>query len=260
MPLYKDKVVKSENAAKVALDYKAKDIRNDLPKAEINFELEQKKKTHATSFRIDPLLAQRTGHAAEQDEKIKTEVEKMALEKLKEVEERAYKEAYDLGYKEGKEDGFKDAKNEIEEHLFQLEKEAGQLANLLPNMFEQNEAKLVEMIYAIASKIALLHIEMDDKYVINLLQKLSSGIQSDLETTVKVPVKDYEFIEQMGAKFSREVKLPKNAKLESDESLSHGECIIETNYGVVDASLDARIEKLWNVIKDSIPKSYSEGA
>jgi len=129
MPLYNSKVVKAGDAEKVALDYKARDIRKEVTAAEVEFD-DMQKHNKKSAFRMDPILAKITGHAAIQDEKIKTEVEKLALEKLKEIEESAYKEAYELGFKEGTEAGIKDSKLKIEEKIFQLEKETDQLANL----------------------------------------------------------------------------------------------------------------------------------
>lgn len=253
MPLYNNKVIKAQGADEVALDHKAQDIRTGFTKELLSFEKSQEQAK--VDFKMDPLLSKITGHAIIRDEKIKTEVEKLALNKLKEIEEKAYKEAYDLGVKEGREQGVKDAQEMIEDKIFQLEKEIEYILSLRTRLLEHNEAKILEMIFGFASRLAMKEIQKDDSYIIEVLKKLVHGIQEDLETVVKISTEDFQFIEQMNKEFTREVKLPKNAKLEAGEELKRGDCIVETNYGVVDASLDARITKLWNLIDSNTPKN-----
>ena len=137
MPLYNNKVIKAEGVDDVALDHKAQDIRTGFTKELLSFEKSQEKAV--VDFKMDPLLSQMTGHASIRDEKIKTEVEKLALDKLKEIEEKAYKEAYDLGIKEGREQGIKNAQEMIEDKIFQLEKEMEYIVSLRTRLLEYNE-------------------------------------------------------------------------------------------------------------------------
>ncbi len=258
MPLSKEKVIKKDHTEASVTDYKVREIRSAVSVSAKKFDDMQTNRGKVTSFKMDPLLASITGHAKIQDDKIKTEVEKLALEKLKEIEERAYREAYELGKKEGHDQGVKDAQLIVENKLKDLESAIEYLSSLRLGLLEKNEAKIVELAYAFAEKIAHKSIEKDPNYIVGLIKKLAAGIQEQLDTTVKISKEDFEFIESMNATFKRDIKLGKNAKLEIDDSLKHGDCVIETNYGVVDASLDARIQQLWEAVEDHLPKA--EGA
>jgi flagellar assembly protein FliH len=259
MPLYNEKVIKREKTESTVTDYKVRDIRMPLSPELTTFDKSQENPAMATSFRMDPLLATITGHAKIQDDKIKTEVEKLALEKLKEIEERAYREAYELGKQEGNDQGIKDAQLMIETKLRDIETSIEYISSLRLGLLEKNEAKIVELCYAFAEKIAHKEIQKDPAYIVGLIKKLASGIQEQLDTTVKISKEDFDFIESMNQTFKRDVKLGKNAKLEVDDTLKRGDCVIETNYGLVDASFDARVQQLWEAVEDHLPKS-AEGA
>lgn len=259
MPLYNEKVIKRENTESSVTDYKVREIRAAITPELTDFQHRQENKGAAVSFKMDPLLASMTGHAKIQDDKIKTEVEKLALEKLKEIEERAYREAYELGKKEGHEQGIKDAQLMIENKLRDLESSIDYLGSLRLGLLEKNEAKIVELCYAFAEKIAHKEIQKDPAYIVGLIKKLATGIQEQLDTIVKVSKEDYDFIESMNQTFKRTIKLGKNTKLEVDEDLQRGDCVIETNYGVVDATFDARVQQLWEAVEDHLPKN-AEGA
>jgi flagellar assembly protein FliH len=259
MPLYNEKVIKKEHTEASVSDYKVREIRSTMTPELADFQHRQESKGQVVSFKMDPLLASMTGHAKIQDDKIKTEVEKLALEKLKEIEERAYREAYELGKKEGNEQGIKDVQLMIESKLRDLDASIEYLGSLRLNLLEKNEAKIVELCYSFAEKIAHKEIQKDPAYIIGLIKKLAVGIQEQLDTIVKISKEDHDFIESMNQTFKRTIKLGKNTKIEVDESLHRGDCIIETNYGVVDATFDARVQQLWEAVEDHLPKN-AEGA
>ena len=44
----------------------------------------------------------------------------------------------------------------------------------------------------------------------------------------------------------------KKIRLEGVEGISEGGCIVETNYGQIDARFEQRVEKLWEAVSESI--------
>jgi flagellar assembly protein FliH len=43
-------------------------------------------------------------------------------------------------------------------------------------------------------------------------------------------------------------------KFEPNEEVVDGGCIVETNYGEVDARIEQRVAQLWSVVSEIIPK------
>ena len=50
----------------------------------------------------------------------------------------------------------------------------------------------------------------------------------------------------------------KNVKLQAAPNIQPGGCIVETNYGVIDARIAERTSKLWDEISQTLPKVKSK--
>ena len=50
----------------------------------------------------------------------------------------------------------------------------------------------------------------------------------------------------------------KKISLEPNKNINAGGCIVQTNYGEVDSRIDQRLEKLWDNLKEALPKVKSE--
>ena len=163
-----NKVIKAVDTDRTVLGYKVHEIVKNADPLVLANAMQEEQRIH--QFRMDPILSQRTGLAKIQEEKIRTEVEQMALEKLKEIQEQAYQEAYKLGLEEGRATGVQDAKEWIEGKMTDLENSINYLANLRNSLLQYNEAKIVELAYAFGEKLAMKEISQDKAYIVDLLK------------------------------------------------------------------------------------------
>ena len=62
------------------------------------------------------------------------------------------------------------------------------------------------------------------------------------------------FIENLKNISGREFDFLKNVQLEASAEVTVGGCIIETNYGVIDARVEKRIENIWSELNQALPK------
>jgi flagellar assembly protein FliH len=72
--------------------------------------------------------------------------------------------------------------------------------------------------------------------------------------TVRVSQSDLDFIESTQAQLGKEFSSLREIKLEANEEITSGGCIIATNYGEVNATLEKRVDKLWLALNEKIPK------
>jgi flagellar assembly protein FliH len=91
--------------------------------------------------------------------------------------------------------------------------------------------------------------------ILDVVRQAILAAQSDEAVTVRVSPVDLEFIEQSRERLGKEFDLLKRAKLESSDSVTPGGCMIETNYGDVDATVEQRVDKLWKSLKEKLPKA-----
>ena len=256
MHSFNRKIIKSLDAENTVSEFKAKKITHEVP-AEINksnhFEAEFS--GEAGSFRMDELLKQRTGLSERRQQEVMVEVESKVIEKLAEVEQDAYQKAYNLGMEEGKEEGLKLAEDRIHSKLAELDQVINSLQGLREEMYKLNEVGIVELAFKLGSRIAMREIKQDPAYIFDCVREVADGMQMDTEANLRVSLDDYDFIEEFKNRDLRNKELFSKIKLYKEENLQKGECIFDSNHGVVNATLENRIEKLWGRLVESFPKT-----
>jgi flagellar assembly protein FliH len=207
-----------------------------------------------SSFRIDRLVAEQTGVAELERLSIEEKVEREALLRLKDLQEQAYQQAYQLGLDEGREKAFFDQQGELNEKLSHLEELLTSIDRLKGDLVAINETQIVRLIFYMAKRLVLQEIEVKPELILEVVRQAVLSAQSDENVTVRVSPSDFAFIEGIKEKLGKEFDAVKRAKLDSSDDIMPGGCVVETNYGDVDATIDQRLDKLWSSISEKLPK------
>ncbi len=213
-------------------------------------------KKHGSDFRMSEVIRVQTGvdeiEKATEEEK----VEVKALEKLKEIQEAAYREAYNLGLEDGRKKAFQEFTSQIEEHLQGLSGLMQAMSNMKEHMLASNEAHLVKLMYHMASRLTYQTMENNNPAVVEVIKNSVALAHDEENIVVKVAPQQFEFLENLKNEeaLSHEHDFLKNVRLEPSPEVKPGGCIVETNYGEVDARIEQRINELWEALVDHIPK------
>lgn len=249
-------ILKKENVEHVekdvsVCDYTPKQIQFQTPDVAKDY---LSYKERGSDFILSDVLRKTTG--VDEIERLSEEqkIENKALEKLSEIQETAYKTAYEIGLKEGSEKAQKDSVGKINEQLQSFDDLLLKIQNLKEEIAYQNEAHLVQLTFEIAKKIAMDHIEQQPEAVLNVIKKAIEAAQSEEEVRVFVAPEQLEYIDKHKHQTGREFEFLKKIKLEPSDQVSIGGCIIESNFGVIDARVGERIEKIWSELKPALPK------
>ncbi len=238
-------------AREVVLEYVPKKFELGTPKQALEY-LEHKKR--GADFRLNETIRVQTGVDAIEKENEEEKVEARALELLKEIQESAYKEAYDLGISEGRHEAFTKFTREIEAKLSDTENLLKSLEDAKKEIINFNEAHMVQLVFQVATKIARVEVERNDQAVVEILRSAITLAQDEEEITVRISPEQHEFVEELKKQSGRQFEFLKKVKFEPSPEVSIGGCIVETNYGEVDARVEQRIQSLWNVFLENMPK------
>jgi flagellar assembly protein FliH len=210
-----------------------------------------------SDFVMSDVLREMTGVEEIERQSEEQKIEEKVLEKIAEVQQEAYKQAYDLGYEEG-------TKKAIEEKTAELQKKADEIDVLAENLLKikdemvyQNEAHIVRMIYQIATALAFDHVTEKQEVVLQIIKKTVEEAQAEENINVRVANSQLEFLEQLRQSGNKKNEFLKKVKFEGADNISVGSCIVETNYGVIDARIEERVDKLWKEMKQALPKVKS---
>ncbi|MCB0385768.1 MAG: hypothetical protein KDD43_10275 [Bdellovibrionales bacterium] len=186
-------IVKSERSGDIVFDYNPKSFPIVVTQEATDFLSAQGRVS--SDFVISELVAAQTGIADIQRKGVEDKIEEIALQRMQEIEERAYKEAYDLGLIEGSERAFAEKKSELEGRLDQLDQLLKMFDEVKKTLMADNERQLMELLVQVAGRIALAEIEEDPESILKTMDMVLEDIHKDESVTIYLSKQDKDFLE-----------------------------------------------------------------
>ena len=250
----KTAIVRAGDAQQIILNYEAKEITQTVASTALDFVAAERGLT--SDFKVSDIVAQQTGIRQLQKNSMELQIEDQALIRIKAVQEQAYKEAYELGKTEGNERAFEEMKVNLQQQIENLAQLLGSMEKMKANLLQQNEAAFVRLVFEIAKRVILSEIESKDDIVLQVLKQIVPSLQTDEQMTVNVSPRDFAIIEKSKGKLGRDFEFLERLKLVASETMTNGGCVIETNYGTIDASIEQRLVKVWETLESKIPRQH----
>lgn len=236
------------------LEHKPQSFSGEVKTRALEFAQSHQEVESLNHFKMSEELVQTTGTGEVEKRKLQEQVEALVIERLKVVEESAYKEAYSLGMTDGHKKAFEETRDEIKASVDLINESLKTIMKCKEKLLIENEAHIVHLALHMAAKIAFREITMDPKIVGEVIKKALESAASEEDVTIKLNTEDYKFLETTKEFANLPLEKIKNLKIEPMDSVGRGGCILETNYGVVDASIEKRVAKLWSLIDDKVPR------
>lgn len=165
-------------------------------------------------------------------------------------------EFYQKGYTEGKEKGFEEA---LENEGARLAEASKILENLIQEMsrfketqYKNCEEELLEIIIVLTKKLLSNELSINKDVVLNVVRAAISGAVGNDKIKIIINPEDHDNIAKHKEEFLHMVDGLKNISVAADSSISKGGCLIETDYGDIDARLDKQLENVEENLKASL--------
>ncbi len=168
-----------------------------------------------------------------------------AKKQAEELKMQAVSEAESIGYEEGK----NKAITEVEQMKRQLMAKEQEMNDNYNQLLENIEPQLVDTILEVFSNITNV-IAMDKKDIIlSLVNSVMSGDDVSNNYIIRVSSEDVKFLRDNKEKIEKMSRKDIHIEIVEDMSLRKNQCLIDTDMGIFDASLDIQLENLINDIK-----------
>ncbi len=248
MPLSRNIILK-DNAERLATSYEPKSIDLVISEHARKYVSQQKE---GSDFRIDKIVGDYTGIGELEKESQQKEIAHQALELTKEIQEQAYNEAYNLGLLEGQEKAYLEEKARIEKELSHIQTLIYEIKNIKTKMMSDNEKQIVKLCFYLAKRLFMKEIDTQEEYIAVVIRRTLEMVQSDEEINIRISQADKVWIDSYKETLFKELNLDASTRIEEDQKISRGGVVIETNHGVIDASVEQRLQKLEQIISEEI--------
>ena len=171
---------------------------------------------------------------------IEQEKEQAQLE-IEQMKAKTFEEANEQGYQEG----YRKGMDSVQELQKQYEAERLQQEQEYQKKLEEMEPMMVDTLCDVYSHIFKVEAKEHKELVLKLLQDTLLKVDSTGSIIVHVAKEDYAYVQEQKAALLEEAGMQSGSvEIVSDATLARAQCMIETEGGVYDCSLDTELAEL----------------
>lgn len=198
---------------------------------------------------------------------VKNEADKKAAEIIQQAQEQASdivakakaeqnglrEDAQKEGYGKGHEEGYKAGSDEVERLVDRMHKILEAVMSRRENILDETEQQIVELVILMTRKVVKIISENQKSVVMaNVLQALKK-VKGRGDVTIRVNLGDVKLTTEHIQDFIRQVENVKNITVLEDSSVEKGGCVVETDFGAIDARISSQLTELETKILEISP-------
>jgi len=204
-----------------------------------------------SSFSIMPVIKEHRGLLSQEEEDYEVRVANEVAARL----EILSKEAHQKGFEAGRETGYTDAHAEaiakFDVHVNELGVILEEVNAQTSSIYDKSKDEAYKMIRNLTKWIVLKEVNDDDGYIVRLLEKLILEINTKTNLLIKVNQKSFIGMEDVIEKIENKLGAFTNVRVEIDQDMKSRGIILESENGIIDASLKAQfvnIDRLFEAV------------
>ncbi|NPA48953.1 MAG: hypothetical protein GXO20_03150 [Thermodesulfobacteria bacterium] len=171
--------------------------------------------------------------------------------RLAHLEQEAYEKGFAQGQKDGEELGrrqYETLANRLKEILKSLEEAVSEHVLTL-------EPQLFSLLKVMVEKLVLKEVSTSPEVIKTCLREALGHVVEQTQVKIHLHPDDVEFLEEVLGELREEFARIRDFEILSDPNLSRGGCLLETEFGLIDATLDRRWREIFAKLEDESTKS-----
>ncbi|MBN2352015.1 MAG: flagellar assembly protein FliH [Spirochaetales bacterium] len=176
-------------------------------------------------------------------------VEASVNQKMEQIEN----EAFDKGYREGHDKGYQSGQEEVKRLVDRLHLILTKAIDKRNEIIEESETQLINLVLLISKKVIKVISENQKNVVINNVIQALRKLKSRGDVVIRVNLSDLELATEHTKDFLKMVENVKSVTIMEDSSVDKGGCIIETDFGQIDARVSSQLHEIEEKIVELMP-------
>lgn len=159
------------------------------------------------------------------------------------------KQGYDTGYEAGYQDGNKEAERLVERMHTVLDAVMARREEIL----SETEYQIVELVVLMARKVVKIISENQKTVIMNNVLQALKKVKGRGDVTIRVNLADVKLTTDHVHDFIERVEAVKGITVMEDSTVEKGGCIVETDFGAIDARISSQLTELEQKILEISP-------
>ncbi|MCR4900195.1 MAG: flagellar assembly protein FliH [Treponema sp.] len=167
--------------------------------------------------------------------------------------DRLRNEAETSGYDKGHQEGYEKGVAEVERLIDRMHRILEAVMQRREEILADTESQIVELVILMARKVIKILSENQKNVVMaNTLAALKK-VKTRGEVTLRVNLEDVKLTSSHAQEFIEHVENVKGITVLEDSAVEKGGCIVETDFGAIDARISSQLQELENKILEVSP-------
>lgn len=185
-------------------------------------------------------------------EEAKVEAQKIIADAQSE-RDKLQKDAYDTGFDQGHDEGYAKGEAEVERLVDRMHRILEAVMQRREEILNDTESQIVELVILMARKVIKILSENQKNVVMaNTLAALKK-VKTRGNVTLRVNLEDVKLTTENVSEFIKHVENVQGITVLEDSSVEKGGCIVETDFGAIDARISSQLQELENKILEVSP-------
>ncbi len=164
-------------------------------------------------------------------------------------------QAHAAGLVEGFEKGKQAVTGELENVIQRLRQAYMDIEKYRKLLYLKAEEDAVELALAVARKIIGQEIAVDREIVLNVVKRALEKVIDHEKVKIRINPSDLETVKTALFQFLPLVENLENIHFEADAAITDGGCIVETNFGNIDAGIENQLDQISAAFAAELEKS-----
>ncbi|OAG28165.1 FliH/SctL family protein [Thermodesulfatator autotrophicus] len=164
-------------------------------------------------------------------------------------------EAYEKGFAQGQKDGAALGKKQYETLTHRLSALLSSIEREIEGHVLALEPQLFLMVKTIVSEIIRHEVSLNPEVIKTSLREALSHVVDQTRVKIHLNPDDMEFIEDIMFSVKEEFSRLKDFEIVPDTNVGRGGCILETDFGLIDATLERRFREVFARLSDEGTRS-----
>ncbi len=277
LPLVKDYAPVEEEVEEVEEEYTgptADDLRREAEEFKKNWEVEKQGMLDQAQSHADEIVKKAEEAAFAEVKRqtdaaaiIKSDAENEAasiIEKAKaeaaqivaEAQAQSSKtenDAYQKGFDQGHEEGFEKGSSEVDRLIDRMHKILEAVMQRREEILQETESQIVELVILMARKVIKILSENQKNVIMANTMAALKKVKTRGTVTLRVNIEDVKLTSAHTDEFIKHVENVQGLTVLEDSSVEKGGCIVETDFGAIDARISSQLSELENKILEVSP-------
>ncbi|MBY0413996.1 MAG: hypothetical protein K2Q18_07515 [Bdellovibrionales bacterium] len=208
----------------------------------------------SSQFKVNSLVEKHRGLKDQEEREYEERVEEEVRRRVAEIQDDAFKAGFDEGVNQGREEIFIQMRSSVDQKLENFSQMVTSVLHTQEEILANQKIEMYQLLRNLSKWIVLRELQEDGKYIERLLEKLLLEMQVRSNLLIQVNSDDFQTMPEVLEHVQARLGEMKNVRIEIDSSVKSRGIVIESDNGIINATLEEQFKSLDKLFEDVLAK------